>query len=196
MLGLSWSDVDTQGRTVRVERQLTGRAAAWRSRPRGRAAPWRAPPTSPRSSQSIGSRTAARRARRSCSTRPDGRHWTHSAADRALAVALRDAGLPGEVTWHDLRHGHVSRLFAAGVDAVTIAARIGDTIAIVLSTYAHEYDATRRRADESARMVALYDDAGDYGSAMEARGSNTAQQSATDVSRDSALDRGIRSIAQ
>jgi hypothetical protein len=79
---------------------------------------------------------------------------------------------------------------------VTIAARIGDTIATVLSTYAHEYDATRRRADESARMVALYDDAGDYGSAMEARGSNTAQQSATDVSRDSALDRGIRSIAQ
>ena len=60
---------------------------------------------------------------------------------------------------------------------------------------AHEHDAARRRDEESARMAAVYDDAGD-GSSIEARGSNAAQQSATDIARDSALDVGIRSITQ
>jgi integrase len=63
---------------------------------------------------------------------------------------------------HDLRHTHASRLIAAGWDVAEIAARLGDTIQTVLRTYAHEFDAVRRRKDQSARLDAL------YGSAMAA----------------------------
>ena len=43
-----------------------------------------------------------------------------------------------------------------------MAARLGDRIDTVLSVYAHEFDARRRRADQSERLEAL------YGSAMAA----------------------------
>ena len=61
-------------------------------------------------------------------------------------------------------------LFAAGKDPVAIAARIGDSIPTVLKVYAHEYDAARRRGDESDELAAL------YGSFMEARGSTGPHQ--------------------
>jgi len=50
-----------------------------------------------------------------------------------------------------------SLLFAAGHDPVAVAARVGDSIATVLRTYAREYDAARRRQAESDQLGALYD---------------------------------------
>jgi integrase len=109
-------------------------------------------------------------------TRPDGTAHSHASADRALRMAVKRAGIdPLLPTWHDLRHSHVSRLFAAGADPVYIAARVGDSVKTVLDVYAHEYSDARRRASESDQLAALYD----RGSTMEAGGSNRAQQTAT-----------------
>jgi integrase len=109
-------------------------------------------------------------------TRPDGTAHSHASADRALRMAVKRAGIdPLLPTWHDLRHSHVSRLFAAGADPVYIAARVGDSVKTVLDVYAHEYSDARRRASESDQLAALYD----RGSAVEAGGSNGAQQTAT-----------------
>jgi integrase len=66
---------------------------------------------------------------------------------------------------HDLRHTHASRLIAGGFDVAEVAARLGDTIQTVLSTYAHEFDARGRRKDQSERLGEIY---GFLGSAMEA----------------------------
>jgi integrase len=71
--------------------------------------------------------------------------------------------IAGAPTPHDLRHTHASRLIAAGWDVVEVAARLGDRIDTVLSVYAHEFDARRRRADQSERLEALF-----HGSAMAA----------------------------
>lgn len=38
---------------------------------------------------------------------------------------------------HDFRHSHVSYLFSQNIDIVEIAKRIGDTIQVILKTYAH-----------------------------------------------------------
>jgi integrase len=70
---------------------------------------------------------------------------------------------------HDLRHTHASKLIAAGWDVAEVAARLGDSIQTVLSTYAHEWDAVRRRKDQRDRLEAL------YGSAMEASDVSQAQ---------------------
>ena len=121
--------------------------------------------------------------------RRDATPYSHPAADRALRRALKRAGLD-HVSWHDLRHAHVSMLFAAGRDPVAIAARIGDSVETVLSVYAHEYDAARRRTDESDALGEL------YGSFMEARGSNTAQQTGRGGPADLALERAIRDKAR
>jgi integrase len=125
--------------------------------------------------------------------RRDGTPYPHRTADKILAGALKRAGLR-HVGWHGLRHAHVSLLFAAGHDPVAVAARVGDSVATVLRTYAHEYDAARRRQDESAALAALYDR--DYGSAMEASGSSRTQQTTPDAPTNLALARAIRDKAQ
>jgi integrase len=124
-------------------------------------------------------------------TNPDRVREEARRIDRALAAALKRAGLD-HVSWHDLRHAHVSRLFAVGHDPMSIAARIGDSIQTVLATYAHEYDAARRRQDESDKLAALYD----HGNAMETRGNNAGQQTASGDPPDLALHRAIRHKAQ
>lgn len=84
----------------------------------------------------------------------------------------------------------MSLLLASGRDLVSIASRVGDSIQTVLRTYAHEYEAARRRAEESDALDAI------YGSAMEARGSNARQQAATKRPPDLALARGKRTATQ
>ena len=106
--------------------------------------------------------------------RQDGRPYSHGAADRALQTAVRNAKLDPAPSWHDLRHTHVSRLLAAGRDPVSVAARIGDSVQTLLSTYAHEFDTARRRAQESNELASMYD----RGSAMEASDASTARQAA------------------
>jgi integrase len=102
-------------------------------------------------------------------TRRDGSPYTHSAADEALATAVRRAGIE-HLSWHDFRYTHVSLLIASGHDPVSIAARIGDTLQTTMTAYAHEFDAARRRAEESDALDAI------YGSVMEASDDHKAQQ--------------------
>ncbi|MFL5838410.1 MAG: site-specific integrase [Solirubrobacteraceae bacterium] len=170
VLGLIWADVDVQGRTIRFERQLDRQGN--RSELKTKRSRRTVAITPDLAAQLAAHRLAAgARDHELVFVRRDGTPYGHRAADLALKTALRRAGLE-HVSWHDLRHAHVSLLFAVGHDPVAIAARIGDSIATVLSIYAHEYDAARRRQDESAALAALYD----RGSAMEAPGSNTRQQ--------------------
>ena len=144
VLGLTWADVDVAGRTVHIERQLDrqGNRMALKTKRSDRTV---AIPSA------LAAQLAERRLASGASAnalvfaRLDGTPYSHSAADRALAKAIKGAHLE-HASWHDLRHTHVSLLFAAGRDLVSIAARVGDSIQTVLRTYAHEYEAARRRA--------------------------------------------------
>jgi integrase len=101
--------------------------------------------------------------------RPGGKPCGHGQIDWMVTVARKRAGLAG-ITTHSLRHTHASRLIAAGWDVAEIAARLGDSIPTVMSTYAHEFDAARRRDEQRDRLATL------YGSAVEAAEANTGQQ--------------------
>jgi integrase len=192
VLGLTFADVDVSGRTLAIERQLDryGKRASLKTK-RSR----RTVAVSPDLATRLAEHRLARGGRDHdlVFARPDGSPLSHKAADWTLARAVKRAGLE-RFTWHDLRHSHVSRLFAAGLDPVAIAARVGDSLGVVLTTYAHEYDAARRRQDESAAIGALYDRS--YGSAMEASGSSRAQQTPAAAAADMALARQIRDKPQ
>jgi integrase len=68
--------------------------------------------------------------------------------------AARDlAELPKSLTFHQLRHAAASRLIAAGLDVVTVAAILGhDDPTVTLKTYAHLFD---RQNKHDAVRVAL-----------------------------------------
>jgi integrase len=154
VLGLTWHDIDVPGRTLHIDRQLDrwgNRSALKTKRSRRTVA------VSPAlAAQLAEQRLASGSGEHDLVFRHHGRPYTHGAADRALRRALKRAGME-PMGWHELRHSHVSRLFAAGRDPVSIAARVGDSIETVLRVYAHEYDAARRREDESDKLGALYD---------------------------------------
>jgi integrase len=163
VLGLAWQDVDVPGRALEIACQLD-RAGE------------RRPLKTKRSRRRVTIPTELARALAQAKLaaeselvfhREDGAWYQPMAADYALRRACERAGVEPAPTWHDLRHSHVSMLFAAGWDPVAIAARIGDSVETVLSVYAHEYDAARRRASESDELGAL------YGSAMEAPNAST-----------------------
>jgi integrase len=56
---------------------------------------------------------------------------------------------------HFLRHTHGSQLIAAGWDVAAVAARLGDSIQTVMTTYAHEFDAKRREGEQREQLAAL-----------------------------------------
>jgi integrase len=69
---------------------------------------------------------------------------------RGFEPARDLAGLPGHLTFHDLRHAAASRLIGAGLDPVTVAGVLGHEDAnVTLRVYAHVYD--RRRSDDAVR---------------------------------------------
>lgn len=68
--------------------------------------------------------------------------------------AVLRAGLPADVTPHDLRHHYASVLLAAGESVVAVAERLGhENATLVLSTYGHlmanSEDRTRRAIDDA-----------------------------------------------
>jgi integrase len=77
----------------------------------------------------------------------------HRNVSRRGFEAARDlAELPSDLTLHDLRHAAASRLIAAGLDPVTVAAVLGhEDATVTLSIYGHLYD--RRRNDEAVRRA-------------------------------------------
>lgn len=62
---------------------------------------------------------------------------SHSRQWELYHEAATKAGLPDGTSSHDLRHHYVSLLFDAGLSAAEVAARIGDTLEVVMHTYAH-----------------------------------------------------------
>jgi integrase len=182
--GLIWRNVDLEGGSITVDAQLD---------PRGE----RRVPTKTRGSMRTlvvpPALVGKLREHRLASGRPgelelvfrrrDRR--SYYAADKLVRAARKRAGLEaiesGGVliarapSAHDLRHTHASRLIAAGWDVAEVASRLGDTIATVLRVYAHEWDAVRRRQEQSDRLAAI------YGSAMEAPAPATTRSGADEA---------------
>jgi integrase len=74
-----------------------------------------------------------------------------SRARRAWESATAAAGVPS-LTFHGLRHFYASALIRAGHSPTAVAARLGNTAAMVLGTYAHLWpdddDRTRDAVDD------------------------------------------------
>lgn len=68
---------------------------------------------------------------------------------------IRQAGVP-EITFHDLRDSHASRLLAQGVDIGAVSERLRHTSkSTTLNRYIHVVEAQRRRA--AMTMDELFD---------------------------------------
>lgn len=139
LAGLTWDRI--QGTTVRVDRQLV--SAAYR-------VPTFGPPKSKAGYRTIGvgeaviERLEGLRAR--FGEGPEGLVFV-SPRGRPMDRALRQdvwaryrheiGGRRGQ-SWHQLRHYHASKLIAAGMSVVAVAARLGHRdVTETLSTYAH-----------------------------------------------------------
>ncbi|HSS55851.1 MAG TPA: site-specific integrase [Gaiellales bacterium] len=84
---------------------------------------------------------------------PTGCRWDrHTFMSRVFRPAVRRAKLDG-MTFHDLRHGHVSLMAAAGVHPTTIAHLVGhsDDGALLMRRYRHLFP------DEAGRAVAAFE---------------------------------------
>lgn len=84
---------------------------------------------------------------------PDGSPMSPDDISRDWARACKSLGLP-KVTFHALRHTHVSALIAAGLDVIAISRRIGHSSpTVTLNTYGHLFrntDAAAATAIEAA----------------------------------------------
>jgi integrase len=77
---------------------------------------------------------------------PDGKPWKPNNLTCAFAWFRDKHGL-GRLSFHDLRHSHVSELIRMGVDLKTISARIGhSSSAFTLNTYGHLLDGQQEAA--------------------------------------------------
>ena len=80
---------------------------------------------------------------------PDGRPISPNSFSSAWAHFATDAGLPG-VTFHALRHTHVSQLIDKGVDIVTISNRLGHAKPdVTLRVYSHLFQKDDAKAAEA-----------------------------------------------
>ncbi|MAG37281.1 MAG: hypothetical protein CL878_13690 [Dehalococcoidia bacterium] len=72
-------------------------------------------------------------------------------------AALKHAGLPEQVRFHDLRHTAGSLMIAAGADVAAVSAVLGHAnISTTLNIYAHTLpDAMRAAVEQTARMVTI-----------------------------------------
>ena len=83
----------------------------------------------------------------------NGTPFGHRNVTRRGWEAVRDkAGLDRSLTFHDLRHAAASRLIAAGLTPVQVAAVMGHKDAnITLKVYAHLYE--QKQSDEAIRQA-------------------------------------------
>jgi len=66
---------------------------------------------------------------------------------------VRKHKLP-KVSFHGLRHSHVSALIAGKVDPLTISRRIGHArVSITMNTYAHLFEQTNTAASDAIEAV-------------------------------------------
>jgi integrase len=79
-----------------------------------------------------------------------------NATMRGFEAARDEAGLPKELTFHDLRHAAASRLIASGLDDAMVADQIGhgDT-SVTRRVYAHVYDRAEKMAAVRAALAGI-----------------------------------------
>jgi integrase len=78
--------------------------------------------------------------------RPDGSLWPPDRLSSTWAKTVAVLKLP-KVTFHALRHTHVSQLIAAGLDVVSVSRRVGHSNpTVTLGLYAHLFGNTDERA--------------------------------------------------
>lgn len=65
-------------------------------------------------------------------------YCTKGTLNRELTNAALAAGVP-RIRVHDLRHSHAALLIELGYSIVAVAERLGDTVEVAMSTYAHLY---------------------------------------------------------
>lgn len=71
---------------------------------------------------------------------PDERvfYMTCTSLNKELTRCTRITSLP-DIRVHDLRHSHASLCIELGYSALLVAKRLGDTVPVVMKTYAHLY---------------------------------------------------------
>jgi len=167
LCGLPWGAVDLETATVRVERSLEETAAGLRFKsPKTRAG--RRTISLPAST--VETLRAHRRAQMEGRLaiglgRPDGSDLVFARADasphppdnlsRDWRRAVLSLKLP-RVSFHALRHSHVSALIAAGLDVVTVSRRIGHANpAVTLAVYAHVFAEANKDAAAALAIEAV-----------------------------------------
>ena len=78
---------------------------------------------------------------------------------RNLGTAADQAGLNDRedlepLSTHDLRHTTISHRIAAGLDVVTVARMAGDTVEVILKTYAGDFERAKRNEEIRERLAA------------------------------------------
>ena len=161
-LGLAWSDVDLEARTVTVSRQLARVDGQWvRSKPKTRKSR-RTVPLTPQGVEAFAEQRRRQDAERGEHPRPiDGLVFTTTTGApihstnllppfRAMLVRL---GLP-RVTLHDLRHTSATMMLTAGVPIPVIADILGhSTVRVTADLYAHVVPELRRDAADRLAEV-------------------------------------------
>lgn len=169
LLGLTWADVDIEGRTLAVRRSL---ARAWVMKDGERVAGWALQePKTPRSRRTVNLPTAAvaaleqRHAAQALEHQAAGTAWQDTMGlvftdivgrplhgydiGHEFPRILKAAGLPS-VPFHGLRHSAATAMLAAGVPLRTVADVLGhSTITITADTYAAVVPELRRDAADA-----------------------------------------------
>jgi len=158
IVALRWSDIDLDGGKIRVERSLeeTKAGLAFKE-PKTKAgrrtvgipasvvaelrAHWRQQQEE-RLARGLGKATTNDLAY----PRPDGDAWPPDRLSSHWAKTVQTLRLP-KISFHALRHTHVSQLIAAGLDVVSVSRRIGHSNpTITLNVYAHLFGNTDEKA--------------------------------------------------
>ena len=76
-----------------------------------------------------------------------GNHLTLSNVHRAFKLLVKQAGLPKETRFHDLRHTHATLLINKGIDYKAVSERLGHSnVSVTLNRYTHAVSGTDRKA--------------------------------------------------
>lgn len=155
-LGLQWGDFDSAAGVLHVRRQYlrTGEYTAPKTEAGVRDIPIPNGPTGLK--QALLEHKAASRFKGDSDpifAARSGRPFSHRNVTRRGFEAARDeAGLPNDLTFHDLRHAAASRLISNGLDPVTVAAVLGHSDPhVTLKVYAHLFNRDQR--DDAIRRA-------------------------------------------
>lgn len=160
-IGLRWSDVDFEGRTITVRRSVC-QTPAYGVRVKStktrqiRTIPldadtlvelWalQVEQSELRTAHGEGWKGAKAPEHDYILAMPDGALMTPQTYTKAYVRFVTKHGM-AHITPHVLRHAFVSQMFALGHDPATIAAMSGHSIAVLLRTYTHAFDARKREA--------------------------------------------------